>query len=362
MAKNVIILGAGASASDGAPTMGNFYEVAMETGETLKDDSASHEAFKCVEDAYLELGSAEANVKMAYADNIENLFATFEMANVLGKLGRYTKDQIELLLPSMKRTISDTIEMNLNFSEFQGNVYPPSTYGKFAKKIADKFSSPTYQPNISIITFNYDIGFDYALEMNGVSIDYCLKGPPRTRSIPFLKLHGSLNWSRCNECEQILYLGYEDWKTKYGTPVNMQNRNVFHICTSRELGRIKHEHNLTNEPYIIPPTWNKTRHQEEIQQVWQRASEELSTAKQLFIIGFSVGTTDQFFRHLFALSLARSQNLRKIFIINNNVDAFNRVQGLLGDRITKTLQSFLMMPFESRVENVADLILNELPS
>jgi hypothetical protein len=115
MAKTVLILGARASASDGVPTMSNFYEVAMDTRDRLKGDSTSINAFKCIADAYEELGSTEANVKMHYADNIENLFATFEMANVLGKLGRYNKDQIALLLPSMKRMISDTIEMNPNF-------------------------------------------------------------------------------------------------------------------------------------------------------------------------------------------------------------------------------------------------------
>jgi GTP-dependent phosphoenolpyruvate carboxykinase len=118
----------------------------------------------------------------------------------------------------------------------------------------------------------------------------------------------------------------KDWKAKYGLPVNNQNRGVYHIQTSRELSRIIHEHTLSTEPYIVPPTWNKTRHQEEIRQVWQRASEEWSNAKQLFIIGFSVGKTDQFFQHLFALSLTRSQNLRKIFVINNDMEAFNRVR------------------------------------
>jgi hypothetical protein len=56
-----------------------------------------------------------------------------------------------------------------------------------------------------------------------------------------------------------------------------------------------------NDPVIVPPTWNKTQYHKEIGGVWTEAAKHLSEAENIFIIGYSLPDTDQFFRYLYSL-------------------------------------------------------------
>src|SRR5689334_6671816 len=54
---------------------------------------------------------------------------------------------------------------------------------------------------VAYLTFNYDLALDVALTRAGLPIDYGLGKPG---GVPLLKLHGSLSWSACPRCREIL--------------------------------------------------------------------------------------------------------------------------------------------------------------
>lgn len=55
----------------------------------------------------------------------------------------------------------------------------------------------------TVITFNYDLIVDNAMQRFGYEPDYALETPIRSnRRIQLLKLHGSTNWGICGNCRR----------------------------------------------------------------------------------------------------------------------------------------------------------------
>ncbi len=84
------------------------------------------------------------------------------------------------------------------------------------------------------------------------------------------------------------------------------------------------------EPVIVPPTWNKTLHHQEISQVWRAAAKHLREAENIYVIGYSFPESDQFFRYLYALGTISNTILKEFWVFdpNRNIDA--RYRSLLG--------------------------------
>jgi hypothetical protein len=75
------------------------------------------------------------------------------------------------------------------------------------------------------------------------------------------------------------------------------------------------EHSL--EPLIIPPTWSKSVNTAPaLKSVWKQAIEELRTAFQLIVIGYSMPTTDTFFQYLLTLGLEQNPHLSRVVVVN----------------------------------------------
>jgi NAD-dependent SIR2 family protein deacetylase len=112
---------------------------------------------------------------------------------------------------------------------------------------------------MSVITFNYDLCLDWALHVGGLRPDYRLPndGPEGRGSIDILKLHGSLNWAKCEHCG-IIPKRLSDL-TKIMLPagdgtarLTVSDKIAFQTCD-------KCSKRFSREPVIVPPTWNKGR-------------------------------------------------------------------------------------------------------
>src|SRR5271156_2630675 len=108
MSETVFILGAGASHSAGAPLMRNFLDAA----ERLRTHARTGRAdFELVFEGIAAL--QQAHFKSAIdLDNIESVFAAFEMAKLLGRLGNMESSKIEMLTGAMQSVIEKTISAN----------------------------------------------------------------------------------------------------------------------------------------------------------------------------------------------------------------------------------------------------------
>lgn len=334
MSKIVFVLGAGASAHCGTPLMNNFLEVAEDLwrrGEVK--EVAEH--FEKVFDAIGYLQGIQSKAKLD-TYNIETIYAAFEMGKLLDSLpgieemslmkGCEPSVLMEELISSIKKVIAYTLEQTTRLPS-GGTPEAPQSYFEFAGIINSLIGG---EKDCSIITFNYDLGLDYALYKRRILPDYSLGDIDlRGRSVTYLKLHGSVNWGKCKKCEKIIPCREFD-KTIY---LRVKDYSIIPIISKLKTLKCKCGEPLEEDPFIVPPTWNKTAYHTEIGQVWKRAASALKDAEHIFVLGYSLPSTDLFFHYLFALGVDMRTTLKGFYVYNTDPEVKGRFENLLGSGI-----------------------------
>ncbi|MGB6496337.1 MAG: hypothetical protein WBF09_05025 [Candidatus Acidiferrum sp.] len=266
--------------------------------------------------------------------NIESVFAAFEMAKLLGRLGSMTNEQIEKLPAAMNRVITRTLEKRIKFPV--ENVYLRGTepYARLADLVVDR--NP--QTQFTFITFNYDLCLDVALSVRGVPYTYAL-GSFKQDGLKVLKLHGSLNWGKCTGCNSLVdypisqYLHERTWPGgQSGLAEISKAAKSFTHC---QKGKFEGQ-------YVVPPTWNKSQYHERLELVWKAAATELSTAENIVVCGYSLPPSDQFFRYLYALGTVGEMRLKKFWVYDPDPTGAvrQRFETLLGQAVMPRFEYF----------------------
>ncbi|MFC2005442.1 hypothetical protein ACFLVG_00565 [Chloroflexota bacterium] len=329
MSRTVFVLGAGASAHCGTPLMGNFLEVAQDLlrlGEVEEVKEDFENVFNAVGSLHAIQSKARINTY-----NIEDVYAAFEMGKLLGSLPGVESDNIEALTGSIKKVIAYTLERTTELKEHtRDTLIGPESYSKFADIIKSMIESDR---DCTIMTFNYDLGLDYSLRERGISPDYSFGDidlADKKFVITYLKLHGSLNFGKCTKCGKI---------TPYSDFSNLITKRGADYSTMQFISRLKKQkckycgEPLEEDPFIVPPTWNKTAYHTEIDQVWKRAARELRDAENIFVLGYSLPSSDLFFHYLFALGVDMRTILKGFYVYNTDDTAEERFRDLLGSGI-----------------------------
>ncbi len=138
------------------------------------------------------------------------------------------------------------------------------------------------------------------------------------QSLPLLKLHGSIGWARCVDCETYSL----DSLFKFGAEAAMDGWKKCSAC-----GR------SNCEPVIVPPTYEKIYANPAISSIWRRAGEALTTADRIIFAGFSLHPSDSTLRNLLRASAARL-TAREVLIIDPSAqDLLPRFREVFGDRV-----------------------------
>jgi hypothetical protein len=333
-AKTVFILGAGASRAAGGPLMWDFIEKAGQIIEAGQAGWAA-QSFKCVFEARRKLQAAYAKSHLDI-DNIEDLFATYEMAKLIGQLDDMTVADIEKLPAQLRFMIMRTLEKSIQFPLYDEDeiVGCPTPFDAFVELLIQMETSRKLSP-VTIISFNYDLALDYAIATREIEIDYGLKfHAGKEQVIRLLKPHGSLNWTTDKisgeiEAVPVRALPRESYRRRLG----VYNPRRISIDTMELLhGPDEWGETLRPEPLIVPPTWSKAEYQETLKPIWRQACKALSTAQNVFVIGYSLPPSDQFFRSFFALSTL-SDSIIDRFWLFDPADIAARWQSLCGPAI-----------------------------
>lgn len=328
----MFLLGAGASSEAGAPLVKDFLTTASAL-QAKRQPASDFECFQRVLDAIDALQAVHPKTQMDL-DNLEEVFGAFEMANMIGVFPGHAPEQIPELLLSFKRLLIDTLERTTVFRYSNGKVLPPESYDRFAK-LVNALNAKTSTTRCSIITFNYDLALDWALHFNGVGFDYCLSeaaGPSLASKVPYLKMHGSLNWASASETKEIIpwlvsdYVSTRNWLLfDDGSEVALRMGSQLasdpptHLCNGT----------LEPVPVIVPPAWNKTVYHERIARVWTRAARELSDAKNVVVSGYSLFGTDIYFKYLFALGSVGRSRIRRFWVYDPDATVGKRFEDLV---------------------------------
>jgi hypothetical protein len=342
VSETVFILGAGASVAGGAPMMGNFITTAQNIlrGNQLTTPK-ERENFDLVFKARALLQQVHSKSELNI-NNIESLFGTFDMAVLLGKLGNLSQEDVDRLPESMSCLIARTIEISLKYP-VTGNertVGCPAPYYLFAQLIRDL--DQRQRGSVSIITFNYDIALDYALYFNRMPLNYCC-GPLKDSSgrVDVLKLHGSLNWYRCNKCNEVKPWKLEDFFARRQLSPTLASTTTLEISNYLvQLSCPSCGSQITGGSVIVPPTWNKGKFHTGLSLVWRAAASHLAKAENVFVIGYSLPDTDEFFRYLYALGTVGDSIFNTFTVVDPDHRVFERFKKLLGSTARECFSGF----------------------
>lgn len=132
-------------------------------------------------------------------------------------------------------------------------------------------------------------------------------------SVPLLKLHGSVNWGICPDCEQVTW-----------TPCIRGDRLKKFADQKRVRFRTKWVHDTrcqyhaedkppSLQPLLVPPTWSKWIGDFTMRFIWRQAYSALRSCSHLIFIGFSLPDEDLHIRELLMAGLAEKKE-RKVSV------------------------------------------------
>lgn len=346
MAKVLFVLGAGASRSIGVPVMAEFLDQAESLLRSQPRSIASAEfelAFKVL--AALQVVHAKSVADLL---NVESLFNLVEMGRLIGRLpGTSTPEEIEAAGKAVRRLLAQTIDRNCRFELKDDQIQPTGPYLTLATHI--RKHQAREPADWAFVTFNYDLALDYALHWSTLKVDYGFQASaPVPDSVGLFKLHGSLNWTTCS-CGEIFPV---PWEHFHGLRPHRLDETTGYLPVTDRLPGASHScgrQDTSNEPAIVPPSWNKTQYQKGFARVWSRAAAELAAAENIVVIGYSLPESDAFFHDLFRLGLSGPTRVRRFVVIDPSRDAHERFQALLGPELRVRFE-----PLDSTFEGYVD--------
>jgi NAD-dependent SIR2 family protein deacetylase len=174
--------------------------------------------------------------------------------------------------------------------------YERSAMSKEEEKLFYQFIRPISHKNkdeeISIITTNYDLlidwefsdlaaknQIDYGISYRDVSTNEIIYRNRQPR-FAYYKLHGSLNWLRCDLCGQyyinpdgnISTLAFLDYSDDYNTC----------ICS----------HTLRLKSVLVAPSIVRDIRDANLLQIWKASTEAIRTADRIVFVGYSLPSED----------------------------------------------------------------------
>lgn len=341
----VLITGAGTSVHTGIPTMATFWQQADKVcgGDLSKELSLLKRAQAVFRGLNYFIGSWLPGRELQQED-IEMLFAYFEMAEIVGLFGELNSQEIMQLRKSLETVVSATVERTWNVT-LRGETWicPSPAFHKLGMAAA---KTGTVYRLSGIITFNYDLNLELGLlgatssyqggihVEGGAKINYGLDTftsiDGGTRSIasdglPVLKLHGSLNWFDGDPQMLILdpaFLSDLNYPALMRDEPDMALRRKLPLkdvtlrqATAREL-RIKELHQM-----IIYPSPSKRAAHKGLAPVWAAATQLLSEADRIVICGYSLPASDQFFDLWLGLAMSKREQLPDFAVVDLSAES-----------------------------------------
>ena len=322
----------------------------------------------------LQAAYAKGNLNI---DNIEDLFDVYETASLLRRLSDMNPDEVAALPRDLRFVIMRTLERSITYPIVSPEEYvrAPIPYAAFVE-LLQQIRRNRRLNEVAVISFNYDLCLDYACAVAGIDLDYGwgLGGASRKSPLTLLKLHGSLNWSADNpdkriRPEKVVPMAASPLFRRLGVRVPVERP----IDTMELLhGPDAWGERPIPEPFIIPPTWSKGKSYDWLTAVWRSASAALSTAENVFVIGYSLSPSDQFFRSFYALSAMSDAIVSRFWVFDPSATVTERYESLVGPAIWRRGRfrhellnfsqaiRFLAETLELDVDVVTDLLRNSL--
>jgi hypothetical protein len=176
----------------------------------------------------------------------------------------------------------------------------------------------------AVISFNYDILMDNALRNSNMLTDsgylfplqkvsdngHWRRPEETTSDVTLLKLHGSMNWLHCINCNSYLLMR--------SGKIGSWDASLPKLCPNCQ-------EPASFERVIIPPVLTKDYSSQPIDYLWRQAGKCVSRARDIVILGYSLPPTDFATEALLRIALPYSlQKKIRFTIVNRDRKVFER--------------------------------------
>ena len=300
--EEVIFLGAGASAADGAPTQNKLFKDYFSNGP--HQDAISDNLSQFFKD-FFGIDTVQ-DISGIEFPTFEEILGILELAINRGESFKdYPLIPQDPKLQNIREQIIFLIAKILKEKLQSGR--------QFHDRLISRLSNESRLQHTAFISLNYDILIDNAITdiHNQIDLDYGIPftnfgrnndwhKPRSNRSINLFKLHGSLNWLYCPTCISITITPKEkSVSTIVETPIP---------CRSCRTNTI---------PIIIPPTFFKVMSNYFLRQIWRKAEEALSKANRIIFCGYSFPDADIHIKYLLKRVEVNRGATPEIYVFNN---------------------------------------------
>jgi len=290
----VFILGAGVSSTYGCPLTTNLLREAIESSNHQQMIQRIKEFIKHTYPEFVEEDRNYPNVE----EFLSLLEVWKEFNSKIEREPEYSDFDIEQVRTYVIRILVELLETKIE------SIGENHVILKFAKHLL---------PNDVIITFNWDLGIESALNEIDWLNDWRYRLPrrPTKADVILLKAHGSIDWFKT---EDIPFIPSDE---RFFLDDAL---GYISILNSWDYPRKKGREELI--PFIIPPTFSKTFQYGEIMGVWADIYRSLQKAERIFIFGYSLPLVDLHAR--FTLRAAIQNNpYYQASTYNDRVKVFN---------------------------------------
>ncbi|NLW67931.1 MAG: hypothetical protein GXY28_09045 [Bacteriovoracaceae bacterium] len=285
--QDVIFLGAGASASEGAPVQKDLFREFFRPGGGYGRRTAGIARLaKFFQDFFgLDVRSDSPGVLFP---SFEETLGVLEIAIDRGESFRgYSVASQAPDVQTLKEDLIFLIALVLN----RTLMAPKGHHRDLVRRLADEgrllstaFISLNYDTLIDNALIGLHPGFDvdYGVEFTNYTRERDWKVPRQDRAVALYKLHGSLNWLYCPTCISLTLTPREHHKVA---------ALIDHPVPCAQCG-------MPIVPIITPPSYLKGMKNYFLQQIMHRSANVLKSARRIVFCGYSFPAADLLIRYL----------------------------------------------------------------
>lgn len=281
--RRVLVLGAGASASCGIAVSRDILRAAIQqlAGRTAEDAEKVHELLSYLYPDFRE--------DLANYPNVEDFLSLIEMAKQFHteayvESKRWSKSKLQEAMDTTLRAITEYIW------GFMGD--------EDRRRVLSDLARELVRAGDVVISFNWDFVIDLVLE------NLKIAGPvysysSRRDCVVLLKPHGSIDW-------------FEKAKLPHDEALKSKMRHRAAGVCFYPYFRLAQNPDLLKQltPFIVPPLSLK-EFSGFLKRVWRDVYRAIASAREIYIIGYSLPQEDQFARLVIGRAIQRKNATRK---------------------------------------------------
>jgi hypothetical protein len=304
--EQVIVLGAGASKSEGAPLQRDlikkFFEfVNSSHNDELNDFSESLSELDAFFSEFWGISIRNHPINSNIFPTFEECLGVLDNAKIRNETFRgYEKGRLASFRNSLIFLIAKILDETLKNS------------GIYHRQLIDRLVQENNLLKTTFVSLNYDIlidnallkiydrcHLDYGIDLANYYRPYNFKKPLPEKAVSLLKLHGSLNWLYCPACIQITRTPQKATEAFYRAEYCEKCQTVM-------------------EPVIIPPTLLKELSNIFIREIMLKTVSVFKEAKRFIFCGYSFPDADMHIKYMLKQAEIYRVEERNVYICNGN--------------------------------------------